>query len=277
MISLCAMSETPRTHRTDQNDVLATVVLAAPSERVWNCLVDPRELVRWFPLEAQIDPRLGGKLVTGWSKQGFHGEAEISAFQPGERLELFVELPFGNEQRRVVQDFRLEESGPDQTTLRLAHTGFGEGPAAEEFSRAVERGWSFELFGLQHYLAHHFGTDREVVYAQVDLDGTRQEAWKNLLGDNGPFVEGEPRRGETVNVALTSEYFDAQVVELWPGEGLSAVVEELGQAYFRVLLDVSPESPEQTRMSLWLSTYGLGQARRDELEQAFEGGLFALS
>lgn len=271
------MSETPRTHRTDQNDVHATLELAAPPERIWSFLVDPAELVRWFPLEAEVDPRVGGKLVMGWSNQGFRGEAEISAFQPGERLELVARMPIGDDLRSLNQAFELSANAAGGTTLGLTHSGFGEGAAAEEFSRAVERGWAFELFGLQHYLTHHEGTDREVVYAQIDLDGSPADAWAALLGDNGPFVEGAPQKGELVNVALTSEYFDVRVVELWPAEGLSGVVEELGNAYFRILVDRSPESPDQTRMSLWLSTYGLEQARRDELEQAFEGGLFALS
>ena len=55
------------------------------------------------------------------------------------------------------------------------------------------------------------------------------------------------------------------------------MVEELNNAYFRIVVAPSPESSNQTRMSLWLSTYGLEKARRDELEQALEGGLFALS
>lgn len=271
------MSETPRTHRTDQHDVHATMELSAPPERVWSCLVDPADLVRWFPLEAEVDPRVGGKLAMGWSKQGFRGEAEISAFQPGERLELAAQMPIGDDTRSLVQDFRLSANGAGGTTLELTHSGFGDGIAAARFSRAVERGWAFELFGLQHYLTHHDGADREVVYVQIDLDGSTEDAWTALLGDNGPFVEGAPQQGEVVNVALTSEYFDVRVVKLWPNEGLSGVVEELNNAYFRIVVDPSPDSADQTRMSLWLSTYGLEQARRDELEQAFEGGLFALS
>lgn len=275
--NLFAMSETPRTHRTDQNDVNASLEIGAPPDRVWRCLVDPAELVRWFPLEAEVDPQVGGKLAMGWSRQGFRGEATITVIEPNQRLEMAAEMPLGGNLRNLVQDFRLENSAGGGTALQLTHSGFGSGPEAEAFSRSVERGWAFELFGLQHYLNHHDGVDRQVVFAQIDLDGTREEVWATLLGDNGPFVEGAPAQGELVNIALTSEYFDAKVVELWPGEGLTGVVEDLNQAYFRILVDPTPESTGQMRMTLWLSAYGLTKARLDELEQAFEGGLFAMS
>ena len=271
------MSETPRTHRTDQNVVEAAIELSAPPERVWSCLVEPVELVRWFPLEADVDPRVGGKLALGWSNQDLRGEAEITSFEPGKRLELVAQMPVGENVQSLTQTFDLEGSASGGTTLQITHSGFGDGPAAAACSRAAERGWAFELFGLQHYLTHHDGTDREVVYVQIDLEGSPADAWTALLGDNGPFVEGAPAQGEVVNVALTSEYFDVRVVELWPSEGLSGVVEELNNAYFRIVVAPSPESSNQTRMSLWLSTYGLEKARRDELEQALEGGLFALS
>ena len=51
--------------------VVTSIKVAAPPDSVFDHLVDPDKLIRWFGVEADIDPRPGGKFwlnVTGKDK-----------------------------------------------------------------------------------------------------------------------------------------------------------------------------------------------------------------
>ena len=58
--------------------VETTLEIEAPREAVWKALTEASELVRWFPLEAEVEPRVGGRYWISWRNE-WQGEARCEA------------------------------------------------------------------------------------------------------------------------------------------------------------------------------------------------------
>ncbi|MFB3906115.1 MAG: SRPBCC domain-containing protein [Acidobacteriota bacterium] len=59
----------------------------APVERVWEALTDGKELKRWFPLEARVQPGKGGSVWMSW-KNEYAGESAIAEWEPNRHLRI---------------------------------------------------------------------------------------------------------------------------------------------------------------------------------------------
>ncbi len=62
------------------------IEIAAPVEAVWKALTDATELVRWFPLEAEVKPGVGGTIRLSWGPD-YDGTAPISIWEPLRRFQ----------------------------------------------------------------------------------------------------------------------------------------------------------------------------------------------
>jgi len=73
-----------------EGEIRKTVVVDAPPEVVFKALTDEKELVRWMPQEARMDPRLGGEyeFKYRWAEKGLHSVAtgKILELIPNKRL-----------------------------------------------------------------------------------------------------------------------------------------------------------------------------------------------
>jgi len=73
-----------------EGEIRKAVVVDAPPEVVFKALTDEKELVRWMPQEARMDPRLGGEyeFKYHWAEKGLHSVAtgKILELIPNERL-----------------------------------------------------------------------------------------------------------------------------------------------------------------------------------------------
>jgi uncharacterized protein YndB with AHSA1/START domain len=131
----------------------AVVVRAAPAA-VYAALTSADQLQRWFMSRAETDPRPGGAFHFAWNF--------ADAAQNGTQAGKFVEAEPG----RVVSytwqarpspapltlvTFTLSPEG-DGTRVRLAHTGFGEGPAGQAALNQHAGPWDFYLANLRAYL-----------------------------------------------------------------------------------------------------------------------------
>src|SRR5689334_14016537 len=61
------------------------IVLDASVEAVWRALTDAEELMRWFPLQATVEPGVGGTITLSWGESGAGG-ATIAIWEPNRRL-----------------------------------------------------------------------------------------------------------------------------------------------------------------------------------------------
>ena len=131
---------------TTETTVERELEIAASPETVWEFLVDPEKLARWFGSQAWIDARPGGQyrvdVIGGHIAAGEFVELD----RPRRLVHTFGWEPESGKENPVPPgastiEFELEPSG-DGTTLRFRHTGL---PGAEA-AGSHAHGWD-------HYLA----------------------------------------------------------------------------------------------------------------------------
>jgi uncharacterized protein YndB with AHSA1/START domain len=81
------------------------IELDAPIEAVWKALTDARELERWFPLDARVEPGGGGTIWMSWRNE-YEGEQKILSWDPPRHLTTTWEMHAG-EQPPQRTDYRL--------------------------------------------------------------------------------------------------------------------------------------------------------------------------
>lgn len=132
------------------------ILVAAPVERVWDVLTNPRHVAHWFGEHAEIEPRPGGSARFEWEGHGVF-KATVVRFDPPGHFAYRWANRAGDEPvagSSTLVEFTLEPSG-NGTRLRVVESGFETLtlPDAEQ-RRAVEentQGWRNELDELRVY------------------------------------------------------------------------------------------------------------------------------
>jgi uncharacterized protein YndB with AHSA1/START domain len=153
---MATLSLTPTSQiSSDNNAVACEIFIAAPRERVFEALTDPRQAVQWWGhndryhlTQFDIDPRVGGKWSTSgdsvnMGKLNIHGE--ILELDPPRRLAYTWISSWLPKTTKVVWEFENRNSG---TLVKLTHTGFG---GNAEHTNAHSIGWNLVLGWLQGY------------------------------------------------------------------------------------------------------------------------------
>lgn len=170
----------------ETRDASGEVRIDAPPERVWEALTDARELERWFPLEAEVEPGEGGRIRMSWGSE-YDAEMPILVWDPPHQLRTSW---FG---QGVVTDYLLEADGGG-TRIRAVSSGFSMDPSWDEWVEGTERGWAYELRALKHYLERQEGLDRRALFIRRRVRMPRQRIWDRLVGEHGldpRWTEGE--------------------------------------------------------------------------------------
>jgi uncharacterized protein YndB with AHSA1/START domain len=232
----------------------------ASPEDVWRALTDAGELVRWFPLQARVTPGQGGSVFWGWDQQ-WAWESTIDAWEPGRRLRLVENRPafdvkgdpLPGPSQQMAMEFTLETHA-GRTTLRLVHSGFGEGASWDDELESVSAGWQFELRGLRHYLEHHRGRDRHHAAVHHVTSVSIDAVWTRLLSPAAFSVtEGRLSSGERIVIRSATGHQISGTVE-WhnPGRDLFVRIDELDDGVFRVS---TWRAGGQTGLQIWMVTY----------------------
>ena len=111
-----------------------TVEIAAPPERVWRALTDPRELSAWFQVTIDGEIRAGNEVWMTSTHKGYEGQrfaVEFVELTPPRRMvwrwhpgAVDPAVDYSREARTTVT-FTLEVAGRG-TRLSMAETGFDE-------------------------------------------------------------------------------------------------------------------------------------------------------
>lgn len=176
--------------------------IAAPPETVWKTITEAEELVRWFPLGASVKPGEGGEILYRWGE--LQGRCRILAWQPPRHLKTgWMEAPApgakapdfprttpADEAARaaLAVDWFLEAKG-GATVLRLVHSGFSPGAQWDKEYDGTNRGWSFELQALKHYLEHQRGKDRRATWARQVVTLAPAAVWQRFAQPGAVFRE----------------------------------------------------------------------------------------
>lgn len=238
--------------------------LPADPDTVWRALTDPRELVRWFPLQADVEPGPGGTMSWRWDG-AWTWVSRIDQWEPGRRLRLVQDAvaPFDVSGAPVdpaiappctlALDFALEARG-GATRLRVVHSGFGRGTAWDDELDGITVGWQFELRSLRHYLRRHLGRDRIGRMANVTTPLSQAAAWERLRSAGGfGFSAWPPVEGASLTVDLRHGTSVEGTVDFWVTDrDLSLVVPALGDSILRL---GTHRSGGRTGVVCWLSSH----------------------
>lgn len=231
------------------------ITLAAPPAAVWRALTEGEELRRWFPVDARVDPGVGGKVWISWGPE-MAWESAIDIWEPGKHLRLSnpgTPVPF-------AVDYYIEARG-DVTVLRLVNSGFGPGADWDDMYFGMDGGWSYFLYNLRHYLERHPGKPRTVLFRRTKSSAPRAgiaAALARLLGAGDVF----PATGSDVTVPLGAKRLAGRVGLSLPNH-LAIVVPELDDALLFFELEPGPN----VTLGAYLSIYGPAPANGGELEE----------
>jgi uncharacterized protein YndB with AHSA1/START domain len=127
---------------TVANDDLKVVFrrrYAKPIEKVWAAVTTPERLADWLA-EAEIEPRVGGKVRFTWTSANHSMEGKVVAYDPPRIFAWTWPL----DDRDTVVSFELEPDG-DGCWLTLTHAGLD--PKGKR-GGGVRAGWHAHIEGV---------------------------------------------------------------------------------------------------------------------------------
>jgi uncharacterized protein YndB with AHSA1/START domain len=146
----------------DQDAVVSEIQIAAPPQRVFEALIDPKQLMTWWTGEDcriksfTLEPKRGGKWtydsassrlkVNGVSK--FHCEGEVIEYDPPRLLAYtWIANWHDDKSRRTVvrYDLTSEDGG---TRVKVTHSGLTQEPVAR---KNYSGGWPGVLQNLKAF------------------------------------------------------------------------------------------------------------------------------
>jgi uncharacterized protein YndB with AHSA1/START domain len=140
-------------------EIKKNIGIDSSTEVVFKAITDPNELTNWFPDQAILEPKVGGKMKFGFyknSKRGnqdcgrdkdyFH-EGNIVEFIPNKKISYTWDDSYEHDFPTTVVTWELEKIENNKTSLNLLHIGF----KADEKVKQYDEGWSHFLNELVKY------------------------------------------------------------------------------------------------------------------------------
>jgi uncharacterized protein YndB with AHSA1/START domain len=140
--------------QAEKIDIEKNIVIDASPEVVFRAITDQVELTNWFPDQAILEPKLGGKVKFSFYKDKEREHREFDFFPEGTIIEFIQNKkvsytwhePNTPDFPRTVVTWELEEIENNKTRVKLLHTGFESGKLFKH-----DEGWSYFLYQLQKY------------------------------------------------------------------------------------------------------------------------------
>jgi|SRR5215467_3868364 uncharacterized protein YndB with AHSA1/START domain len=147
------------TTKEETLEVAKNIVIDAPPEVVFKAITDQIELTNWFPDQAILETKVGGKMKFSFYKNSKRGNQECGRdtdkFAEGTVTELIlnkkISYTWENSAEpdfpRTVVTWELQKIDNEKTNLKLLHTGFKAGEKVKQY----DGGWSHFLNELKKY------------------------------------------------------------------------------------------------------------------------------
>ena len=185
--------------------ITKTIEIDAPIEAVFKAISDEKELIRWFPNKATLEPRVGGKFEFKFEQHDGTTDhkvtGEILDLVPNQRLSFTWKNMSDPNFPETVVTWTLESLENMKTRVTLVHSGFKEG----RWRDLHDGGWSYFIARLKEYSAN--GSVESATNSRLET----KEIRKTVLVEAGPSV---------VFRALTDE---SELPKWFPNEG--AIIE----------------------------------------------------
>lgn len=137
-------------------EIRKTLEINASPEIVFKALSDSEDLTQWFPDQAILEPKVGGKMKFTFFSKGakpldrdFFPEGEIVEFVPNKKLS-YTWIPKGiPDFPRTTVTWSLEQTGKNKTRVTITHLGFTGKP--HELYEEHSYGWDYFANRLDEY------------------------------------------------------------------------------------------------------------------------------
>ena len=148
-----------RQKEVDPHRLVTEGVIDAPREQVWKAFATKEGQESWNVAHAEIDCRVGGKMLTHYDANGKIGDPDtieniILALDPGHMMTIQVgkppaKFPYKDAIKNVWTVIYLEEVGPKQTRVRLVGNGYGADEESQKLRNFFDNGNTYTLKKLQ--------------------------------------------------------------------------------------------------------------------------------
>ncbi|HXX95515.1 MAG TPA: SRPBCC domain-containing protein [Candidatus Bathyarchaeia archaeon] len=148
------------TTKEETLEVTKNIVIDAPPEVVFKAITDQNELTNWFPDQAILETKVGGKMKFSFYKNSKRGnnqecgrdtdkfaEGTVTEFILNKKISYTWENSAEPDFPTTVVTSELEKIDNEKTNLKLLHTGF----KASEKVKQYDGGWSHFLNELKKY------------------------------------------------------------------------------------------------------------------------------
>ena len=148
------MSSKENQQQTQKIRIEKNITIDASPEVVFKAIIDPKEITNWFPDQAILEAKVGGKLKFGFykDKEQEHGdcsgaaEGTIIEFIPNKKVSYTWEKANTPDFPRTIVTWELEEIEDERTRVNLLHTGFESDKLFKH-----DEGWSYFLDRLRQF------------------------------------------------------------------------------------------------------------------------------
>ncbi len=138
-------------------------IIEAPVDEVWAALCTKEGLESWNVAHADVDLKVGGKMLTHYDPKGTLGDPNtienlILSFEPRRMLSIKVghcpeSFPFKSAIKTVWQVLHFEPIGPNRTRLQIIGLGYGSDDESRKLRDFFEKGNAYTIKKLQDKLA----------------------------------------------------------------------------------------------------------------------------
>jgi uncharacterized protein YndB with AHSA1/START domain len=231
--------------------------LAASPEAVWKAITDAEEIARWFAPEVRVEPGPGGSIYFSWGPEA-QGKMLIETWEPNQRLRV-------TENNIIIEYFIEAKDG--LTTLRLVHSGFGDGTEWDGEYEGTKTGWPVFFRILKHNLEQHPGEPVRQISITLPVDASPDEQWARLLGGQVDHLTA----GAHYSLDLPmGDHLEGTIDHTDRRHVLAAVVQNWNRALLTVFCE---RAKEQGLLTVNLAVYGPTIARADEIEARWRQAL----
>lgn len=137
-------------------EIKKIIEIDASPEIVFNALSDPEEITQWFPDQAILEPKVGGRMkFTFFAKdvkpldRDFFPQGEIVEFILNKKLS-YTWIPDGIPRfPKTLVTWNLEKIGQNKTRVTMIHSGFIGEP--HELYKEHSHGWDYFTNRLIEY------------------------------------------------------------------------------------------------------------------------------
>lgn len=140
-------------------EIRKSIVVNAPLGVVFKAISDPEELIQWFPDQAILEPKVGGKVKFSFYKEkspdhtcatDTFTEGIVKEYIPNKKLSYTWKQKDVPNFPETIVTWELEEIDVNKTKVKLFHSGFTGNEERKSF-KEHDQGWSYFLGRLEKY------------------------------------------------------------------------------------------------------------------------------